>query len=424
MTYLNIIRCYHTNQQFPEVPYVFTLTGAGTRVDDEPNNYDQTDHFRNYSQSDLDKLFMALRYLDNGLDLKFDADGGMFIPTDDGKELPEKYVDVFVKFGGYLKHCFEPNGGLFCCQYAPDLYRNLLPKDQQLLDSKITIGADGSFSITEFRYANRLQKIYERINPFGGKDSTISRTRWGVTSNRDYDIPELICVQTEVIDTTNITSSNAGVASFDGESISSIPGEMSGKVDQRKFIKSKHSFRAETPGMLMAIVSLVPMVDYCENLERELTYNMFEDEFSPQMANIGFEDVPLSDYFALPGFTTTGEGESWFSPMDPSLVVGRQVKWLRDMTAVNRVHGEFVRHGIYRSWVLSRDYKRVVSDSESTDIDGAFHIEPFISPYGSPVEWQYPFVGQKLSYPNWFIQIAFDIKSIGPVGYRFMPTLE
>lgn len=411
LTYLNIVRCYHTNQQFPSVPY--TAYGAAPSGDGTLKDYESM------SQDTMDDVFRWLRFCDNGV--KIDLANEVYNDPAQTEDVPYKYQSSLREFTRWLRLTFVENGGLFCSQYMPDLYRNLLPSDANLLQSDVTVNDDGSFSISTFRFANRLQQIYDRINPFGGKDSTISRTRWGVKSNLDYDIPELICVQTEIIDTTNITATAAGSGTFNNESVVSVPGDLSGKVDQRKFNNKKQSFTATTPGMLMAIVSLVPYVDYCQGIDRSLLLNNFEDEFSPQMAQRGFDDVPLSDYVSIPIMDQdNGSNESITRLPDFSQVVGKQVAWLSDMTAVNRVHGEFVRGREYETFVLTRNYLRTYYN-EDTDISES---APYVSPYGFPTDWQYPFVGQSIDDPNWFLQVAFDIKSISPVGYRFMPTLE
>lgn len=420
LTYLNIVRCYHINQQFPDIPYI--QDGLGDGYGDGTGNQAYFNAFNTFSQKELDDLFMLLRFQENGVN--FVANGHYDSPeVRNEPEVPERYQVAYDKFLLYLSSVTRNHGGLFCCQYMPDLFRNLLPNDQELLKSNVSVNEDGSFSISTFRFQNRLQMIYDRINPFGGKDSTVSRTRWGVTSKREYDIPELICVDEEYIDTTAITSYSSGSGEFNGERVDSVPGELSGNVNQRKFPKGKQSFTADTPGMLMAVVSLVPVVDYCQGIDRSLLLNYFEDEFSPQMAQRGFDDVPLSDYLGLPvGSFRLSESNSAssgvvfsFASTNYGNVVGKQVAWLSDMTAVNRVHGEFARGGYYETWVLTRNYLQQTNDRE---------FDVSISPYGNPLEWQYPFIAQNITDPNWFIQIAFNIKSVSPVGYRFMPTLE
>lgn len=411
LTYLNIIRCYHINQQYPDIPYVsedlFNPDG------------DRELYFATYNQQQLDDLFMALRCLDNGFD--FDAAN---VPST--SEMPSKYQFAIRTFNAYLQSSRYHNGGLFCSQYQPDLYRNLLNNDIDLYKSTVKVNEDGSFSIESFRFDNRIQMILDRINPFGGKDSTLSRTRWGVRSNKNYDIPMYICSQTEFIDTTAVTSNNSGSASVDGESITSVPGELSGNVNQRKYNKSRQSFTADVPGTLMAIVSLVPVVDYSQNIEHWLLQNNFEDEFSPQMAQRGFEDVPITDYVGLP--MVAASVDSADSPVVSygyDDVVGKQIAWIHDMTAVNRVHGEFTTFGFYHTWVLGRNFLRINHEiSEEEGVVTGFSVESVITPYVNPNDWQYPFVAQTLFDPNFYLQCMFDVKSVSPVGYRFMPTLE
>lgn len=433
LTYLNIIRCYHINQQFPTIPY--TKKGIEWyRGDDSADPV-----FGELAQSDLDNFFMWLRYCSNGVDIKtiFEDDFFGDINPEDfedwshvNQDIPDKYRLSVLKVINYLRCVNRENCGLFCSQYATDLWRNLLANDANLLKSEVTTNGDGSFSIETFRFKNRLQMIYDRIQPFGAKDSTIARTRWGVSSNRDYDIPELISVHTEFIDTSAITSSNAGTASNgNGEVITSIPGELSGYTNQRKYSNAKQKFTANTPGTLMAIVSLVPQVDYCQNTEPYLTTFNFEDEFSPQMAQRGFESVPQLWYSSLPlvnFWNIDGDLDVFDLYNEGDLVVGKQVAWLNDISSVNRVHGEFARFGDLDYWVLSRDFMNVLTNIVDEGEDYRLYFESIFeySPYVNPLKWQYMFVGQTIDDSNWYLQVMFDVKTISPVGYRFMPTLE
>lgn len=428
LTYLNIIRSYHANLQFSSIPYISVSSqyesGSGTELD-------WTLDFEEYSLKDLDNLFMLLRYCDNGE--LFNANVS---PITAPSWVPEKYVDAYNKFIRYLQCVTRTCGGLFCTQYEPDLYRNLLSNDMDLLKSEVTTNADGSFTIETFRFKNRLQQIYDRIASVGGRPSDVARSRWGVVSRRGYDIPQLINVQSEYIDTSLVTSNNNG-ESIDG---SNVPGDMAGNVNQRKYPKGTQAFTANEPGMLMAIVTVTPLVDYCQNIERYLLENNFEDEFSPQMAQKGFESVPLSDYSVLPDldvtddYDNTGIVAQGMTCPDLSMSVGKQVAWLREMTATNRVHGEFATRGMYETWVLKRQYTTLRSKSFSTDT-GFSEVYPdfsgvgitatrSISPYGNPLEWQYPFVAQKVTDPNFFLQASFKVRAVRPIGRRYMPTLE
>lgn len=415
LAYLNVMRTYHINTQFPNMPYI------DNRFDSfNPNNQPYGWTFGYYSLKDLDNLFKMLRYFDNGHDFSLD-----FGQTD----LPQKYRACYMQFKRYLKCCSQPHGGLFCTQYEPDLYRNLLNSDLQTLKAEISTNSDGSFTIEEFRFKNRLQMIYDRIASVGGRRSDVVRARWGITSNKGRDIPELLCVRSEYIDTSAITSNNAsGNAGKDNDI---VPGDLSGNVNQRKFPKGTQKFTATESGVLMAIVTITPLVDYCQNVERELFEVRFEDSFTPQMAQRGFEDVPFSDYSTIAKLEYDNEDPTAYPQDDVNNVVGKQIAWLREMTATNRVFGEFATAGFFETWVLKRNYTAlsyVESEVYDDEIGGDRVVHyPItstnISPYGNPLEWQYPFVAQTIDDPNFYLQVAFDIKAVRPVGRRYMPTL-
>lgn len=59
-------------------------------------------------------------------------------------------------------------GGLFLAQYERDMLNGLL-RSVNMEDVKITIGDDGSFSINEFRFANRKQLKKDRQGIAGGR---------------------------------------------------------------------------------------------------------------------------------------------------------------------------------------------------------------------------------------------------------------
>lgn len=398
LTYLNIIRNYHCNNQFPFVPYISDASGTADFIS-----------YNSYPREDMDNLFMFLRSCPNGV--RF-ARGSIDAPSD----LLNYYRDSVLRFMTYLDNSCSPSGGIFCAEYEPDLYQNLLSKDQQLLRSIVsTETIDGTIGITieQFRLKNHLQDLYDRIFVSGGTERDLSRTLWGIESNRDYDIPELLCVHSEIIGTNLVTSSTAGSADYNGENVSNAPGSMSGNINMRRGSSRTQRFTANTSGSLMCIVSLVPLVTYNENIERHLLEHNFMDEFTPQMARKGFENVPLSDYTALPPRSVTDDGQS-VKINDINVVVGKQVAWLREMTAVNRCHGEFSNGGQNYDWLLHRTFMRKTSRSI---------VEPFISPYGLPDEFQYPFVSTDLLSPNFNLQVAFKCDAYRPIPRKFMPTL-
>ena len=167
----------------------------------------------------------------------------------------------------------------------------------------------------------------------------------------------------------------------------------------------------------MCIVSLTPLVDYSQNIVRYLRDIYFEDEYNPQMARKGFEDIPISDYCALPNYHMVDDGESpepYARTTNLDISVGKQVAWLREMTDTNRVYGEFSYGGSQEDWVLIRKFAR--------ERNNIFQFDTF-SPYGNPLEFQYPFVSQSLKDPNFYLQVGIICKAYRPIGRRYMPTI-
>lgn len=434
LTYLNIIRNYHVNRQFPSIPYI-GIQSYDNVTPDTANLGTDT-----YDLDDMDNLFMFLRSCPNGV--KFDANDIRIVtgiddyPCDAPTSLVDYYGDAVRKFNNYLRACRHSFGGLFCTQFEPDLYQNLLSQDQQLLRSMVTTETiDGQTGITieQFRLKNHLQGLYDKIFVSGGTDRDLSRTLWGIESNRDYDIPELLSVHSEIIGTNLIQSSTAGESSgASSGTYSNVPGSMAGNINTRRGKGRSQRFTAKTSGSLMCIVTLTPIISYSQNIERHLLENNFMDEFTPDMARKGFENVPLSDYCVLPtGYISSSFAgsiqdapnfEPYFGTSDISNSVGKQVAWLREMTAVNRVHGDFSNGGERNDWVLRRDFQVINAIDGDFSENGGYLVNK-ITPYGHPLAFQYPFVSQDLNSPNFNLQVAFKIDTYSPVPRKFMPNL-
>lgn len=431
LTYLNIIRNYHVNKQFPSVPFIGVQE---TDIYSEVTANLATD---TYNKQDMDNLFKFLRSCPNGINFQVDdvehGSGTTSVVTDAPTQLESYYNSAVQRFNHYLRACRYDFGGLFCVEYEPDLYQNLLSKDRGLMRAMVTmetLAGETGITIEQFRLKNHLQGLYDKIFVSGGTDRDLSRTLWGIESNRDYDIPELLCVHSEIIGTNLIESSTAGESTGASETkYANVPGSMSGNINTHRGKSRTQRFTAKTSGSLMCIVHLVPLVSYCQNIERHLLENNFMDEFTPDMARKGFESVPMSDYCVLPtGYLSDLSGsvddidagsEPYFNtPEVINSSVGRQVAWLREMTAVGRVHGDFSNGGEREDWVLTRNYQ--VRNAQDTSTG---YLINQITPYGHPLSYQYPFVAQDLLSPNFNLQVGFKMDTYSPVPRKFMPNL-
>lgn len=400
LTYLNIFRNYYANNQEDNFPVY------GSWLDDPlvPNT------FLNNTLDKLDHLFKELRMFDNGGDI-------LNLLT--SSELTSgKYPGLNWFIDSYLPVIATPFGGLLSCTYLPDQYVNLLNDKVGSVSSKVQV-TDNSFSIDTLRFQNKLQKLIDRYDVSGGRFSNWLRTVWGVKTRRDMDIPELMGVAQSIIDPSQVSAlAQTGEPGKDG---STDLGQFGGHFDNFNGHR-RHSIRCSTSGRIMVIVTLVPMVDYCQNIDRDLLELNFADEYIPQLAQLGFQKVPKSDYSVLPTLIG-GNLDSSLSGDPFSEAVGKQVAWLKDMTATNRLHGEFSNGGYFDYWCLQRRYTKYVNVApvgESPSYTGT----TIITQYVSPLDYQYPFVAQSINDPNWMLQMSFDVRAVRPIGKRFMPTFE
>lgn len=406
LTYLNIFRNYFANKQAKKFPYI----SDGSFADKSAITW----------QPDiavLDNLFLAIRNSQNGIDF-----------NSIGTELP---ADVVSFMQNYLTACTRNSGGILLSTYLPDLYRNLLDDTFNTSVSKVST-TDNSFTIDSLRFANKLQRLVDRFDISGGRFSDWLRTVWGVQTNKNMDIPEIIGVSQSLIDPSQVTAmAQTGEQGADG---STDLGQFGGNFDN--FARQrKHSFVASTPGRVMVTVTLVPMVDYSQGIEPELLEVNFADRYFPEFEQLGYQKVPRLWYNASLDYDLNYSENNGVINWDSARLlnvetsvdqsVGKQVAWLPLMTDVNHCHGEFGNNGYYENWVLKRRYqtRQAFEDSENVG-DWIENVKTDIMQYILPTEYQYPFLLKSVSDPNWFLQMAIDVKAVRPKGKRFMPNLE
>lgn len=396
LTYLDIIRCYYGSSQEDIIPYVYN-----NPTDANVLNAGEV------SRDGLDSLFSWLRT---------QTDGVSFSRTGTPNTILENYLQIIDR------------GGLFCAQYEPDMLRNILFNvDTSKVNVQVT---DNSFTIDTLRFQNKLQRLVDRYDISGGRFSNWLKTVWGSNPSKRMDIPQFLGTTSVIIDPNTITStSNTYQDTPDGVSGSYV-GELSGTINQSNY-KGKnrnknfhHYVSVDEPGTLCVIASLVPKVDYCQGIERELSETLFMSDYKPQFAQLGYQDVPYSDYSLF----NPMEGQlALNSGLESTTVVGKQIAWMHLMSDVNRVHGEFSTGGEYNHYVLTRRYAYITGWNETTDsprIVASDIVTRRPSYFADPRDWNYMFDIVSPTYDNFYLQVGINIRAVRPIGKRFMPNLE
>lgn len=412
------------------------------------------------TSDDLDGFYRWLRNQEDGIHFSVDSDVVDSTSYDASLQQnpnplsdPDKYYRWM--FSKLVAYAMQPSGGLCCAQFRPDVYRNLLSVDVGKTKSYVsTMG--GQFSIDTLRFQNKLQRVIDRFDISGGRISSWLRTLWGVETRRNFATPELLGVVSHIMDAQTITAVSQ-TGEIGGDSSTDV-GTMRGNFSDAKKHK-RINFVATEPGTLVVIAQLVPIVSYSQNIDPALRHLNFADDYNPEFSQLGFQDVPMSDYTALP---TSSEEEldigsytvdvenlapSWqddTAVLDE--VLGRNIAFVHLMTSTNRTHGEFSNLGSRDYWVnqrrytryFQRDFKyqaaRFVANSEHPgesyyEFDGtktgySLGARNHISPYVDPLDYQYPFASQTFFDPHWYLDVWIDAKVTRKIGKRFMPNLE
>lgn len=395
LAYLDIIRTYMASPQEDFIPY-YAYQGTSSN---------KTPILKKYLRSDLDQLFMDLRYQKNG------------------GRLADVNTPAVARLREYLEDANTgPHAGLFCATYEPDYYNNFLANKVGRVRAEVD-ASEGTFSIHEMYFQNAKQLLIDRFDVSGGTFSAWSRSVWGSRASRSADVPDIIGSLTTIIDPRNITAVANSYSNMPDSN--SFVGDMYGQINSADTsLRKKYKFvlGSKEDGILVVMQQLIPCTDYSQGIDIELLRTNFLDEYYPQFSQIGFQSVPKSVYSLLPALDDGGkiitfdENNYTFQT-----AVAKQVAWLDSMTDTNRVHGEFSNFGRYEYWVLKRRFSHYSSlESDGTLRDSSFGVTAYID----PLDWQYMFAAQTLNDPNYFFQLNLKTTALRPIGKRFMPAFQ
>lgn len=406
LCYLDSVRNYLVNNQYSFVPYLYNAPYF---------EYNETlpakvivkfaPQINDLSLAEIDSFFMELRMQPDGCDIfSLAVNKGM------------------LSIACWL--CSLKYGGHFLAQYERDMLTTLMYNGSQ---SEVLINVDdnGNFSINQLRFANRYQLMQDRAEVAGGRYRDRLRTIWGSDDHSKLDIPQLVGVNSYRISPRGVISTADTYNSETGAGSSA--GQLNGVVNTDSHSKYKHSIYSEDDSILMFMVQLVPDVVYSNGIGKGLDVHLFDDEYTPQFDQLGFQDVPLYKYNALPSY----KAESGYldsANSNPLNVVGKNLAFIDLISNVGRVHGKFANDEYFESWVLKRTFDNEV-DVEVLDYEGnpsyvtIGNSVKAISPYANPLKYQYPFAVQSIDDPNFVFMFGLDIRAVRSKGKSYMPTL-
>lgn len=405
LCYLDSIRNYMVNNQYAFVPYLYNAPTVTATDNAGSYKVEFNPQINDLPLSSIDSFLMSLRQQSNGVDI----------------------FEHAVQFGNLEIACWLMSlkfGGHFLAQYERDMLTTLMYNGSQ---SEVLINVDdnGNFSINQLRFANRYQLMQDRADIAGGRYRDRLRTIWGSEDNSKLDIPQLVGVNSYRISPRGVIST-ADTYNSDTDTGSST-GQLNGVVNTDSHSKYKHSIYSEDDSILMFMVQLVPDVVYSSGIGKGLDVHLFDDEYTPQFDQLGFQDVPLYKYNALPAYKAES-GYIDYDNTEPTKVVGKNLAFIDLISNVGRVHGKFANDEYFETWVLKRTFDNEV-DVEVLDDDGNPSYVTIgnpvkgISPYANPLKYQYPFTVTSIDDPNFVFMFGLDIRAVRSKGKSYMPTL-
>lgn len=154
----------------------------------------------------------------------------------------------------------------------------------------VTLNSSGVVSVRDLREASALQRYAERSLKYGNRYEEFIQREFGI-SPRDSRIqrPEylgggrgLLSIS-EVLQTAE--STDTGVGTMRGHAI--------GAITQRRI-----KFRSPEHGIIIGLLSIRPKIVYTQGIDREFLKRSRLDFFTPELANIGMQEVLTQEIFA------------------------------------------------------------------------------------------------------------------------------
>lgn len=154
----------------------------------------------------------------------------------------------------------------------------------------VTLSSTGAISIRDIRESSALQRYAERSLKYGNRYEEFIQREFGI-SPRDSRIqrPEYLgggrglLNISEVLQTAE--SSDTGVGTMRGHGI--------GAITQRRI-----KFKSPEHGIIIGLLSIRPKVVYTQGIDREFLKRSRLDFFTPELANIGMQEVLTQELYA------------------------------------------------------------------------------------------------------------------------------
>lgn len=253
----------------------------------------------------------------------------------------------------------------------------------------VTLSQSGSVSVRDLRTSSALQRYAERSLKYGNRYEEFIQREFGVKP-RDSRIqrPEYlgggrgILNISEVLQTAEGTDTSVGT--MRGHGIASV---------------AQHPIRFKSPehGIIIGLLSIRPKAVYTQGIEREFLKRSRLDFFTPELANIGMQEVLTQELFA-----TSGNKNAVFGYSDRY----QEYRYHKPL-----VTGEF--RDTLKYWNMARIFENAPNLNDE-----------FINMEYSSEVFKRPFAVQDQSYHSFLIMLENVIHAWRPIPKRAKDILK
>lgn len=253
----------------------------------------------------------------------------------------------------------------------------------------VTLSQTGAVSVRDLRTSSALQRYAERSLKFGNRYEEFIQREFGVKP-RDSRIqrPEYLGGGRGILNISEVLQTAEGTDT----SVGTMRGHGIASVSQRPI-----RFKSPEHGIIIGLLSIRPKAIYTQGIEREFLKRSRLDFFTPELANIGMQEVLTQELFA----TSTNKDS----------IFGYNDRYQEYRYHKSLVTGEF--RDTLNYWNMAR-----IFDNAPNLNDEFINME-----YSSEV-FKRPFAVQDQSYHSFLIMLENVVHAWRPIPKRAKDILK
>lgn len=318
------------------------------------------------------------------------------------KALAENYID---ENRNTRSNNASPMYGLALKTYQSDKFNNWLANtDNIALVNEISSVAvtDGKFTMDALIMAKKVYNMLNRIAMSGGTWEDWQEAVYGEDATNRAETP-IYCggLSCEV-------AFEEVVQTGTGEDISNL-GNLGGKGVTLNHEGGNVIINCNEPMIIMGIASLTPRIVYSQGNYWFNSLKNIDELHKPSLDGIGFQDLLMNQ---MVGCTDWEDAQGVIHHN----AIGKQTAWLNYQTEVDEVYGNFAQENNQMYMTLNRNYTKKLTKDNHIIVDDA-------TTYIDPQKYNYPFAVTDLTGQNFWVQLAFDVKSRRKMSAKQIPNL-